>query len=738
MWAWSADHDIDLAAQTQLDVYSGRGILIESQGPLWLYGSASEHCVLYQYQIQNSADVLLSMIQTESPYFQGAPIGAPTPFGPADSISTTKRQVGESTEDFLKEYMNDRMKRRALWKRSNPFTDTDPSFSLCSSDSECTVSWAIRIIASSDILTYGAGLYSWFQNYDQDCLAVNHCQIYLAYIDERKSTRVAFYNTVGVGASVVLTTDDSIAAYARDNINGFAATVLGFFITATYPSNVPDFLGAYGSLLGVYGEARAVKITDPDGQSSALGGSGAALMIVTTSRYQPRDRGGGGGGPSGTFSIFNWWMSYEYWTLQDQRSLTCDDFYNGFDDLSASEPTADGWGTGGFYPTPPHKVPTQSMYDYDIFGEFCKFVQDLDPSAPIQNWDSVAVGGRVGWLHCGDEGDSTPGGAIPMTGIECVKPLQPSQADFDGYRCSGVIYLQTAICFSPANGLVRRGPSSGSSGPGGTNLLYLRRRDIELTPDFFGQTMRRPDLYQPNRQLFYTRRIGQQRGQEGLSDTAVDFALTRRLQTIWEGWPSRRLDGTRAGHYDFYDVRSPNGFLRYIRQTIFTPGREDDTNQNFYFAGMSTRFARSARGIVYVMTEDPLNIPQVGIWHAQEYPTLTRQGTPVTHIIAVDEVGTNWYYIYIRDDPSVTPNNPRRAPPAPPERKMKRGTVLVGGVPINLGGTTDTSPNSYAAICMNDLEWLAELAYCPPPEAEMYIKDYQETPTFYGGADFFG
>jgi glucan 1,3-beta-glucosidase len=64
VWAWVADHDIDfsvypsnVSTAAQVSVYSGRGVLIESQGPTWLYGSASEHSVLYQYQLLNAKDV---------------------------------------------------------------------------------------------------------------------------------------------------------------------------------------------------------------------------------------------------------------------------------------------------------------------------------------------------------------------------------------------------------------------------------------------------------------------------------------------------------------------------------------------------------------------------------------------------------------------------------------------------------------------------------------------------------
>ena len=38
-WVWLADHDLDDSAQTRLSLYSGRGILSESAGPVWLIGT---------------------------------------------------------------------------------------------------------------------------------------------------------------------------------------------------------------------------------------------------------------------------------------------------------------------------------------------------------------------------------------------------------------------------------------------------------------------------------------------------------------------------------------------------------------------------------------------------------------------------------------------------------------------------------------------------------------------------
>lgn len=58
----------------------GIGILVESQGPTWMYGTASEHNVLYQYQLYGAQNLFMGMIQTESPYFQPKP-APPAPFG---------------------------------------------------------------------------------------------------------------------------------------------------------------------------------------------------------------------------------------------------------------------------------------------------------------------------------------------------------------------------------------------------------------------------------------------------------------------------------------------------------------------------------------------------------------------------------------------------------------------------------------------------------------------------------
>ncbi|KAJ5682661.1 hypothetical protein N7462_005826 [Penicillium macrosclerotiorum] len=143
-WMWTADHELDLSDHSQINVYTGRGVLIESQGPVWLWGTASEHHQLYNYQVSNAANIFMGLIQTETPYYQSNPT-ALKPFTPQDS-----------------------------WN--------DPDFSTCTTAS-CKKSWGLRVVNSSDLYIYGAGLYSFFENYAQTCLNSEDCQQNMVEVD---------------------------------------------------------------------------------------------------------------------------------------------------------------------------------------------------------------------------------------------------------------------------------------------------------------------------------------------------------------------------------------------------------------------------------------------------------------------------------------------------------------------------------------------------------------------------
>ncbi|RDA83617.1 hypothetical protein CP532_6918, partial [Ophiocordyceps camponoti-leonardi (nom. inval.)] len=138
VWMWTADHELDLPPYTQLNIFNGRGILIESVYGTWLWGTASEHNVMYNYQLNEASDVFMGLIQSETAYFQPNP---------------------DATKPFP---------RNIIYH--------DPDFSECRDTKACARTWGLRIVKSRDVSIYGGGLYSFFDNYGQQCVADNNCQ----------------------------------------------------------------------------------------------------------------------------------------------------------------------------------------------------------------------------------------------------------------------------------------------------------------------------------------------------------------------------------------------------------------------------------------------------------------------------------------------------------------------------------------------------------------------------------
>ncbi|KAK5160912.1 hypothetical protein LTR04_004330, partial [Oleoguttula sp. CCFEE 6159] len=65
-WGWVSDHELDITDHNQIDIYNGRGALIETQHSVWMYGTAFEHSMLYNYQIANAKNVYMSVVQSET------------------------------------------------------------------------------------------------------------------------------------------------------------------------------------------------------------------------------------------------------------------------------------------------------------------------------------------------------------------------------------------------------------------------------------------------------------------------------------------------------------------------------------------------------------------------------------------------------------------------------------------------------------------------------------------------
>jgi hypothetical protein len=188
VWLWVADHDNDDADLTndnntmpQTSIYVARGLLVESRQATWLYGTSSEHAVFYQYAFQGAKNVIAGMIQTESPYFQ------PNPMPPSPYQDTVGKFPG------------------------------DPVYSRSSQvSSGHDASWAVTIAESSDLIIAGAGLYSWYSNYEQSCVGSFKCQKSLIK-SAKNGPGVRMFNVVTIGAELMISHDDG-DILAADNL----------------------------------------------------------------------------------------------------------------------------------------------------------------------------------------------------------------------------------------------------------------------------------------------------------------------------------------------------------------------------------------------------------------------------------------------------------------------------------------------------------------------------------------
>lgn len=186
-WGWVADHELDGDDVDQMDIFNGRGMLVESQGPVWLYGTAFEHSMLYNYNIANAKELYAGIIQTETAYMEDNP-NSITPFPPNSLYS-------------------------------------DPTFGACFK-ATCFKTFGLRIYNSSYIYLYGAGMYSFFNNYDSGCLVTSNCQQTMVSVEMSEAIYLFVVNTVG--AETMVQVDGVPIALNGLNVNGFTDTVALF------------------------------------------------------------------------------------------------------------------------------------------------------------------------------------------------------------------------------------------------------------------------------------------------------------------------------------------------------------------------------------------------------------------------------------------------------------------------------------------------------------------------------
>ncbi|KAH8600599.1 pectin lyase fold/virulence factor [Bisporella sp. PMI_857] len=184
VWLWTADHDVDDQGLQQIDVYVGRGLNIESTaGNIWLVGTGVEHNTLYQYQLYNTQKIYLGFAQIETPYYQ------PNPQAPHPSPCAASGIGGN-----------------------------------------CRSAWGLRIVGSQDILAYGAGLYSFFDNWSTTCSnnpGPENCQANIFSL-EGTNTRVTVYCLATVGTTNMITQNGGTLAYYADNQNVYPQVIALF------------------------------------------------------------------------------------------------------------------------------------------------------------------------------------------------------------------------------------------------------------------------------------------------------------------------------------------------------------------------------------------------------------------------------------------------------------------------------------------------------------------------------
>ena len=151
-----------------------------------------EHHTIYQYNIANAADHYMGLIQTETvsvrlqsllprpnnvsqPYYQPAP-AAPSPFAIDTSLM-------------------------------------DPNYPSQQS------AWALMVQNSQNIIVFGAGLYSFFQNFGQACLDNASCQSQILSVDNESTVWVYSLSTLGV--TMQLSVLDTGVIPQSQNANGY-------------------------------------------------------------------------------------------------------------------------------------------------------------------------------------------------------------------------------------------------------------------------------------------------------------------------------------------------------------------------------------------------------------------------------------------------------------------------------------------------------------------------------------
>jgi len=163
-------------------------------GIIWLYGTAVEHHAIYQYQFANTQNIFMGHIQTETAYYQALP-NATIPYPPVAAYN-------------------------------------DPTFPSSTFAQNATVpnadGFGFRVLNSKDLLVYGAGLYSFFNNYSTACSNQGAGEICQSRIMDVENSSVFVYDYHTVGVYDMITRNGVDYARSTDNYAGFIDEIAVF------------------------------------------------------------------------------------------------------------------------------------------------------------------------------------------------------------------------------------------------------------------------------------------------------------------------------------------------------------------------------------------------------------------------------------------------------------------------------------------------------------------------------
>ncbi len=164
----------------------------------------------------------MGQIQTETPYYQPNP-PAPYPF------TTVNTQLHDP--DFTEDCQD---------AAGDSDSDNSTSISSPSSSPPCAMAWGLRMVGCKNMYVFGAGLYSFFNNYSTDCCTPGEgerCQARIAYVggplagegsNVSSVSDLEVYNLNTVGALSMVNRDGTDVVFFQDNVAGFTSCVALF------------------------------------------------------------------------------------------------------------------------------------------------------------------------------------------------------------------------------------------------------------------------------------------------------------------------------------------------------------------------------------------------------------------------------------------------------------------------------------------------------------------------------